>query len=202
MEYPLAQGNRVTVIDDLSTGRFANIAKALDEFLALDQYKTTGLAVMILRLFTTVGPRLASQYGVVLARFVEAALEVHPLVVYGDGRQMRCFCHVADVIRALHLAMTSDVCDGEVINVGSSEEVSIRQLAQRVIQATGSVSQVGYLPYERGLPGGGFEDMRSQIPSLEKASRLLGWAPGHSPDKIIADTVAECRRSLYHGTEE
>ena len=193
-------GDRVEGPTNLHRWAYAS-AKALDEFLALAHFKTSGLPVVVMRLFNTVGPRQASQYGMVLARFVEAALLEHPLLVYGDGRQSRCFCHVADVVMALERAVNTNNCNGEVINIGNDEEVSIEELAKRVIAATGSKSQIQYVPYEKAFPGGGFEDMRRRIPDLVKAKRLLGWAPTRNLNQIIADTVCERRHRFNVGKE-
>jgi UDP-glucose 4-epimerase len=133
----------------------------------------------------------------VLARFVEAALQGRTLIVHGDGRQSRCFCHVADVITALTQAMNSRACEGEVINIGSGDEVSIADLARRVVAAAGSKSKIEYLAYDQAFPDGGFEDMRRRVPCLDKAKRLLNWTPSNDMDKIIADTISDCRTRLH-----
>lgn len=188
-------GDRIEGATTMHRWAYAS-AKALDEFLALAHYKTSGLPVVVLRLFNTVGPRQSAQYGMVLARFVEAALLGRPLLVYGDGAQSRCFCHVADVIAALTRAINSKECEGEVINVGNNVEVTIKELATKVVAATKSKSVISFVPYEKAFPGGGFEDMRRRVPSLEKAKRLLDWAPSRNLDTIITDTVMECRNRL------
>ena len=171
-------------------------AKALDEFLVLAHHKMSRLPVVVVRLFNTVGPRQSAQYGMVIPRFVEAALLGQPLTVYGDGTQTRCFCHVRDVVRALDRLMTTPAAVGEVFNVGSDQDVSIRDLAVRVIQLTGSRSEVQLLPYSRAFPGGGFEDMTRRVPSLEKIHRVVGWRPEASLDDILNEVAAEKRKIL------
>jgi UDP-glucose 4-epimerase len=154
------------------------------------------LPVVVVRLFNTVGPRQSSQYGMVIPRFVEAALLKQPLAVYGDGKQSRCFCHVDDVVRALDLVMKSKECIGKVINVGSDEEVSIADLAKRIVRLTESGSKIQFIPYEQAFPDGGFEDMQRRIPSLERVRQLTGWAPQKVLDEIIRDIVADRRDHL------
>jgi UDP-glucose 4-epimerase len=174
-------------------------SKALDEFLVLAHYKKSGLPVAVVRLFNTVGPRQSSQYGMVLPRFVEAALLGRPLLVYGDGKQSRCFCHVLDVIVALEAVAENDACVGKVINVGNNEEVTIGELAKTVVRITGSKSQIQHIPYDQAFPGGGFEDMMRRVPSIERIRTLTGWKPGRSLDEIIRDVVSDKRR--YFGIQ-
>lgn len=171
-------------------------AKALDEFLALAHHKTTGLPVVVVRLFNTVGPRQSAQYGMVIPRFVEAALQGRNLTVYGDGLQTRCFCHVHDVVEGLYAAINTPACEGQVINIGNDEEVSIVDLAQRIISTAASNSTILHIPYEQAFPDGGYEDMRRRVPSLEKARRLIGWAPRYRLTDIIRDTIDERREYL------
>lgn len=171
-------------------------AKALDEFMVLAHYKKTGLPVVVVRLFNTVGPRQSSQYGMVLPRFVEAALQGQPLLVYGDGKQTRCFCHVRDVVRALECVSRVDACVGKVINIGSDEEVSIEDLAKRVVALAKSQSPIHYVSYEQAFPDGGFEDMRRRVPSLKRIQELTGWRPEYSLDQIILDVIEDKRRYL------
>jgi UDP-glucose 4-epimerase len=170
--------------------------KALDEFLVLAHFKKTGLPVVVVRLFNTVGPRQSSQYGMVLPRFVEAALLGTPLLVYGDGRQSRCFCHVTDVVRALAATAFEEACVGKVINVGNDEEVTIEELAKRIVRLTGSASTIRTVSYDQAFPGGGFEDMRRRVPSLERIKTLTGWSPEKSLDDIIRDVAEDRRRYL------
>lgn len=187
--------------DDLLTGatdkhRWAYAcAKTLDEFLALAHFKETRLPVVVARLFNTVGPRQTGQYGMVVPRFVDAALRNEPIEVHGDGTQSRCFGHVTDVVDGLTAALESQACFGQVINIGSDTEVTINELAEKAISLTGSTSTVRYVPYEEAY-GEGFEDMQRRVPSLEKAKRLLGYQPTRSLDDIINDVAAEARREL------
>jgi UDP-glucose 4-epimerase len=187
--------------DDLLTGatdkhRWAYAcAKTLDEFLALAHWKETRLPVVVVRLFNTVGPRQTGQYGMVVPRFVQAALKDEPIQVHGDGTQSRCFGHVLDVVEGLSKLLDSKQCFGQVINLGNSEEVSIKQLADRAIELTGSGSEIQFIPYEEAY-GEGFEDMRRRVPSLEKAKRLIGYQPTHSLTDIINDVAAEYRKEL------
>ncbi len=151
-------------------------AKMLDEFLVLAHHYQSSLPVYIVRLFNTVGPRQSGQYGMVLPRFVQAAKKNLPLDIYGDGNQQRCFCSVFDVVDALLRFENSPGAVGRVVNLGSNEEVSIRQLAERVIAITGSHSEIRYVPYEQAY-GPGFDDMLRRIPDLTRAKELLGWTP-------------------------
>jgi len=182
--------------DDLLTGptdkhRWAYAcAKTLDEFLALAHWKETRLPVVVVRLFNTVGPRQTGHYGMVVPRFVQAALKNEPLTVHGDGTQSRCFGHVFDVVDGLTKLLQQQNCLGQVINLGNSEEVSIKQLAERSIELTGSTSEIRYIPYEEAY-GQGFEDMRRRVPSLDKAKRLIGYQPTRSLNDIINDVASE-----------
>ncbi len=184
--------------DDLLTGatdkhRWAYAcAKTLDEFLALAHYKETRLPVMIARLFNTVGPRQTGQYGMVVPRFVEAALKNEPIEVHGDGTQSRCFGHISDVITGLTAMMENTACFGQVINMGSDAEVTINALAEKAIALTSSTSEIKYVPYAEAY-GEGFEDMQRRIPSLEKAKRMIGYQPTRSLDDIINDVADEMR---------
>jgi UDP-glucose 4-epimerase len=186
--------------DDLLTGatdkhRWAYAcAKTLDEFLALAHYKETRLPVTVARLFNTVGPRQTGQYGMVVPRFVQAALKNEPLEVHGDGTQSRCFGHIADVVEGLTAMMENPACFGQVINMGSNTEVTINDLAKKAIALTSSTSKVTYIPYEEAY-GEGFEDMQRRVPSLEKAKRLIGYQPTRSLDQIINDVAADLRQN-------
>jgi len=186
--------------DDLLTGstdkhRWAYAcAKTLDEFLALAHYKETRLPVVVVRLFNTVGPRQTGQYGMVVPRFVHAAMKNETIQVYGDGTQQRCFGHVLDVVEGLSKLLDSPECFGQVINLGNNEEVSIKQLADKAIELTGSTSQIQYIPYEEAY-GEGFEDMRRRVPNLEKAKRLIGYQPTRSLNDIINDVAGEFKVS-------
>src|SRR3982751_4462563 len=182
--------------DDLLTGatdkhRWAYAcAKTLDEFLALAHWKETRLPVVVVRLFNTVGPRQTGQYGMVVPRFVHAALKNEPITVHGDGTQQRCFGHVHDVVEGLVKLLETPECFGQVINLGNDEEITINELAQRAIKMTGSSSEINYVPYEN-VYGDGFEDMQRRVPSLEKARRLIGFRPTRSLNDVISDVAAE-----------
>jgi UDP-glucose 4-epimerase len=185
--------------DDLLTGatdqhRWAYAcAKTLDEFLALAHWKETRLPVVVVRLFNTVGPRQTGQYGMVVPRFVRAALRNEPIEVHGDGTQSRCFGHVHDVVEGLVKLLDVPECFGQVINLGNSEEVSILQLADKAISQTSSSSEIKFVSYAEAY-GEGFEDMRRRVPSLEKAKKLIGYQPTRSLDDIINDVADEFRQ--------
>ncbi|MCC7338807.1 MAG: GDP-mannose 4,6-dehydratase [Pirellulaceae bacterium] len=165
-------------------------AKALDEFLAMAYWKSTRLPVVIVRLFNTVGPRQTGQYGMVVPNFVRQALAGEPLQVHGDGAQSRCFCHVADVVRGLTGLMNCTSARGQVINLGATEEVTIAELARRVVAQTGSQSEIRPIAYDE-VYGEGFEDMQRRVPSIAKAKRLIHWQPQRSLQDIIADVANE-----------
>jgi len=185
--------------DDLLTGstdkhRWAYAcAKTLDEFLALAHWKETQLPVVVVRLFNTVGPRQTGQYGMVVPRFVRAALRNEPIEVHGDGQQSRCFGHVTDIVGALAKLIETPAAFGQVVNIGNNEEVSINELAKRAISLTASTSEIKYVPYSE-VYGAGFEDMARRVPSLEKVTRLIGYQPTLSLDNIINDVAAEFRK--------
>lgn len=164
-------------------------AKALDEFLALAYWKSSRLPVVVVRLFNTVGPRQTGQYGMVIPNFVSSALSNDPLQVYGDGLQSRCFCHVTDVVRGLRGLLDNSDAHGEVVNLGATEEISVIDLAKKIIDETGSSSLVDVVPYE-SVFGEGFEDMQRRVPSIAKANRLIGWTPKKSLSEIIQDVAA------------
>lgn len=189
--------------DDLLTGstdkhRWAYAcAKTLDEFLALAHWKETRLQVVVVRLFNTVGPRQTGQYGMVVPNFVKAAIKGEPLIVHGDGTQSRCFGHVLDVIEGLAKVIETPACFGQVINLGNAEEVSIKALAEKAIQMTGSKSELRYIPYEEAY-GEGFEDMQRRVPSLEKASRLVGYKPTRTLEDIINDVAEQFHKEIKY----
>jgi UDP-glucose 4-epimerase len=168
-------------------------AKALDEFLALAHFYQTNLPVYIVRLFNTVGPRQTAQYGMVLPSLVRQALDNKPLTVFGDGSQRRCFCSVFDVVDALVRLAQAPAAAGRVVNVGSQEEVTIQELAERVRTLCRSKSEIVHVPYESAY-GPGFDDMRRRVPDLTRVRELIGWAPKHNLDAIITQ-VAESMRA-------
>jgi UDP-glucose 4-epimerase len=167
--------------------------KALDEFLALALSQERGLKCVIARLFNTVGPRQNSQYGNVVPRFVQRALAGEPLEIHGDGTQTRCFCHASDVVRALHGLL--DAADGEIYNVGSTDRITIADLARRVLEATGSSSELVFVPYEEVYEGGVAEEMFHRAPAIGKIEAAIGWRPTIDLDGILADVIAFTKES-------
>jgi len=167
-------------------------SKAIDEFLAMAYWRERELPVTVVRLFNTVGPRQTGSYGMVLPRLVGQALADEPLSVYGDGRQMRCFCHVADVVQALVGLLDDSSTYGNVFNVGATDEISIIDLARRIIAVTGSQSEIRLTPYEEAY-GDGFEDMFRRVPDIAKVRAAIGWSPRRSLEDIIADVVQDQR---------
>ncbi|MEP6813618.1 MAG: NAD-dependent epimerase/dehydratase family protein [Actinomycetota bacterium] len=167
-------------------------SKAMDEYLALAYRQERNLDFVIARLFNTVGPRQSGQYGMVVARFVQAAVAGAPLEIHGDGNQTRTFCHVQDTIRALHTLMESPVTTGEIYNVGSKNWITITELAQRVLELTGSRSELVYVPYDK-VYGGGIDDMLHRLPAIEKIVGAIGWQPERSLDEILTDVIAFAR---------
>jgi UDP-glucose 4-epimerase len=163
--------------------------KALDEFIALALHHERGLKPVIARLFNTVGPRQSGQYGNVMPRFVQRALANEPLEVHGDGTQTRCFCHVTDVVRALKTLLETPTTGGEIFNVGSTERIMIAELAERVLEATGSSSEIVFVPYEEVYADGIAEEMFHRAPAIDKIEAAIGWRPTIDLDGIIADVV-------------
>ena len=164
-------------------------AKAVDESLAYFYYLENKLPIRIVRFFNTVGPRQVGHYGMVVPRFVSSALKNKPLSVYGSGDQIRCFCHVNDAVRALLLVMDSDKAIGEVFNVGNNQQISIMELAKKVIEITNSSSKIERITYEDAYPDG-FEDMQRRVPDISKIKQVLGWTPEINLDQIIKDIAA------------
>lgn len=163
-------------------------SKLMDEFTALAYHRTNNLEVVITRLFNTVGPRQTGAYGMVIPRFVGQALKNEPISVFGDGSQTRTFTYVKEVVSALMKLMESDQSTGEVINVGGVEEISILDLAQKIIQMTKSSSTIQLIPYDEAF-GKDFEDMQRRVPSTEKLAQLTGFAPSKSLDFILSKVV-------------
>jgi UDP-glucose 4-epimerase len=164
-------------------------AKAIDEFYAFELYKKSGLEVTIARLFNTVGPGQSGVYGMVLPRFVKAALSGQPLLVYGDGSQSRSFCAVSDVVEALDSLMSNSESSGQAYNVGSTNEISIKDLAQKVIDVTGSKSQIVFKKHSEVF-GDNFEEPARRVPDISKISKAIGWQPRKNLESIILE-VAE-----------
>jgi UDP-glucose 4-epimerase len=170
-------------------------SKAIDEFLALAHHRERGLPIVVGRLFNTVGPRQTGQYGMVVPTFARQALAEQPITVFGDGRQQRCFCHVRDVVRALADLMHTDEHFGEVFNVGSREEISILDLADRVRSVAGSASEIVLIPYHEAY-GGGFEDMHRRVPDTSKVESAIGWRQTLRLDDILQDVLAGERAAV------
>ena len=170
-------------------------AKAIDESLAYAYFVEKQLETRIVRFFNTVGPRQLGAYGMVVPRFVKSALSNEPITVYGDGNQTRCFAHVYDVIDAVVSVAFSERTIGKVINIGNNFEISINNLATKVIQETGSRSEITYVPYGEAY-GENFEDMERRVPNIELINDLVGWKPQRDLTQMINDIVKEMKKSL------
>ena len=164
-------------------------AKAVDESLGYFYYLENKLPVRIVRFFNTVGPRQVGHYGMVVPRVVSSALKNEPIDVYGSGEQIRCFCHVDDAVRALLLVMESEHAVGQVFNVGNNQQISIMDLAKRVIELTNSKSEIIKVPYAEAYPEG-FEDMQRRVPDISKINMVLGWSPQIGLNQIVKDIAA------------
>jgi len=169
-------------------------SKAMDEFLALGFHQERGLDCVIARFFNTVGPRQSGQYGMVIPRFVERAVAGAPLEVHGDGTQTRSFCHVADTVRATVGLMDARDISGEIFNVGSSERVRIIDLARRVLELTGSRSELVFVPHS-AVYGVGIEDVLHREPSIDKIRAATGWRPSLDLERVLADVIDHTRRA-------
>jgi UDP-glucose 4-epimerase len=194
-ERPLAEGDRRVYGPTTEKRWLYSDSKAMDEFLALSYHQERGLDCVIVRLFNTVGPRQSGQYGMVVPRFVERAVAGTPLEVHGDGTQTRSFCHVADTIRALHGLMDEPAASGEIYNVGSGDRIRILDLARRILDLTGSRSELQFVPYDE-VYGLGIEDVLHREPAIGKIGAAIGWAPERTLDEILADVIAHARASL------
>ena len=164
-------------------------AKAIDESLAYAYFQEKELEIRIVRFFNTVGPRQLGSYGMVIPRFVDAALKNEPIKIYGNGFQSRCFVHVDDVIEAVLLVAFSDKTIGQVFNVGNDTEITILNLAHKIIEATNSSSSIEYVNYEDAY-GSGFEDMARRVPNIQKINQVLGWKPKKNLIDIINDVAS------------
>jgi len=167
-------------------------AKAVDESMAQFYHLEKGLTIRIVRLFNTVGPRQVGHYGMVVPRFVSAALKNEPLTVYGSGLQSRCFCHVYDAVRGILAIVDSDATVGDAFNIGNDEEITIENLARKVIKLTGSHSEIKKVSYEAAYSPG-FEDMQRRIPDISKIKQAVDWTPKLSLDEIITDVANHLR---------
>ncbi len=167
-------------------------AKAIDEILAYTYWREKGLETVIIRLFNTVGPRQTGSYGMVVPRFVGQALRHQPLTIFGEGTQTRCFCHVSDVVGGLVALSEHPEAFGRVFNLGGTEEISIGDLAERIIELAGSDSEVEYIPYDAAYEEG-FEDMVRRVPNVDRARRLVGFEPSVGLDDTILSVIADQR---------
>lgn len=168
-------------------------SKAIDEYLALAYHKEKELKSLIVRLFNTVGPRQSGQYGMVIPRLIEKALKNEPLTVYGDGSQIRCFTFVDDVVKALIDLMGNPDAIGEIFNVGSDRPISILDLARKIIELTGSLSEIVLVPYDQAYEAG-FEDMKIRIPDITKIGKYIGFKPEIGIDDILKKVIAYYRQ--------
>ncbi len=170
-------------------------SKAIDEFLALAYYEQYGLPVVIARLFNTVGPRQTGQYGMVMPRFVERALRNEPVLIYGSGKQRRCFGYVGDVVEGLIALMDCRHAPGRVYNIGSTEEITIEALADRIIRMTESKSEKKYISYEAAY-GKPFDDMIRRMPCLDRIRETVGYEPKTTLDRILQSVIEDIRSKL------
>jgi UDP-glucose 4-epimerase len=164
-------------------------AKAIEEAMAFALHQEKNLPVTTVRLFNTVGPRQTGRYGMVVPRFVQAALKNEPITIYGEGTQSRVFCHVADAVTAIARMAEVDSTIGDVYNVGGIGEVTIKQLAERVLEVTGAKSEITYTPYSDAYPAG-FEDIQRRVPDIAKVKASIGWSPSRDLQQIISDIAA------------
>lgn len=170
-------------------------AKAIDESLAFAYFAERGLETRIVRFFNTVGPRQLGAYGMVVPRFVKSAISNEPLTIYGNGNQTRCFAHVYDVVEAINAIAFAENTIGKVINIGNNFEISINDLAQKIITETNSSSGIEYIEYEIAY-GNGFEDMERRVPNIDLINELVGWKPSRNLSRIISDIAVEMKKSL------
>jgi UDP-glucose 4-epimerase len=186
---PLAEDDDL-VLGPTTRGRWVYAcSKALDEYLALAQHRRTGLPVVVGRFFNVVGPRQVGRYGMVVPRFVEQALAGGPLVVHDDGRQVRCFAHVTDVVAAVVQLMSTPAAHGRVFNLGSDTPVTIRELAETVARLTAPGLAIEHIPYDQAFPAG-FEDVRCRIPDLTRVRRTIPYRLRYGLDDIVRDVLA------------
>jgi len=189
---PFAEDDDV-VLGSTAMSRWAYAcSKAIDEFLAIAFYRQFGLPVVITRFFNTIGPRQTGQYGMVVPRFVQSALKNDPIRIYGTGRQTRCFCYVADVIEAITGLMASDKAAGKAYNIGSTEEVSIEQLADSIIGLTASKSRKEFVPYELAYSTP-IEDMMRRVPNIDRIKKTTGWQPKTSLAETLKIIITQSR---------
>jgi UDP-glucose 4-epimerase len=182
--FPFSEDDDI-VLGPSSRNRWAYAAsKMVDEFLSFAYFRQYGLPIVNFRLFNTIGPRQTGRYGMVAPNFVRQALAGDPITVYGDGRQSRCFCDVSDAVRALMALAQFTDAEGQLFNIGSTEEITILDLAKKTIELTGSSSQIEFLSYDEAY-GPGFEDMHRRVPDIRKIFNFLSWAPQISLDQAL-----------------
>ncbi len=185
-----------TIMGTTSKSRWSYAyAKALDEFMALAYYQERKLPVVVVRFFNTVGPRQTGRYGMVIPNFVRQALRNEKVTIFGDGHQSRCFTFVGDVVNAIMKLMECKEAVGQVINVGNNKEISMEDLAKKIIEKTGSKSELVYIPYSEAYPLG-FEDMERRIPDLSKIKHLIGYNPEVELDEILDKVIAHKKTRL------
>jgi UDP-glucose 4-epimerase len=192
---PLAEEDDL-LLGPTSKGRWIYAcSKALDEYLALSYFQRSGLPVVVGRFFNVVGPRQVGRYGMVLPRFVDQALTGGPLVVYDDGRQVRCFAHVADIVRGIMELMACPQAAGKVFNLGSDEAVTIRQLAERVVRLVDPTLVIEHIPYAKAYAPG-FEDIRARVPDLSRIRNIIGYRPHYQLDDVLREVITWKRQLL------
>lgn len=189
IKMPLSEDDDLVYGPTTATRWVYALSKALDEYLALAAHRRSGLPVVIGRFFNVVGPRQVGRYGMVLPRFVDQALSGGPLVVHDDGRQVRCFAHVRDVVGAVLALMATPAAAGRVFNLGSDVPVSIRQLAETVVRLVDPSLPIEHVSYERAF-GGGFEDIRCRVPDLTRVRQATGYQPRHALEDIVREVIA------------
>jgi UDP-glucose 4-epimerase len=188
------------VLGPTNKGRWSYAcSKAIDEFMAIAYWKEKRVPTVIVRLFNTVGPRQTGRYGMVIPNFVTQALQDQEITVYGDGSQSRCFTHVSDVVGALMKIVEHKDAVGEVYNIGSTQEITILQLAEKIRDLTGSKSSIGFVPYEKAYEEG-FEDMMRRVPDISKVNRLIGYEPKISLDETLK-SVIDYQKSKLQGRD-
>lgn len=185
--------DRIMGSTHLSRWSYAD-SKAIDEFLTLAYWRAKRMPCVVVRLFNTVGPRQTGRYGMVVPRFVRSALRNEPITVFGDGKQTRCFAYVGDVVPALFALMDNRNINGEIFNIGSTQRISIEDLAKRVITLTKSASVIQCVPYDKAY-GPGYEDMRHRAPSLDKVRAAIGYEPKTSLDQILQSVIDDMKRN-------
>lgn len=185
---PLKEEDDRILGSPLKTRWSYSTAKAVDEMLAYIYWKEKQVPAIIVRLFNTVGPRQTGFYGMVVPRFISQAVKNQPITVYGTGKQSRCFIHVNDVVGVLIKLINEPAAEGKVFNIGSQEEITINDLAKKIIEITGSKSKIEHIPYENAYEEG-FEDMQRRVPDTAKINKLMGFKPTHTLAQIIADII-------------